>query len=71
MNQYKYGTLLRVKLMDSLPIMEIIAKDIERDLARTMAWREMTSRLWNGPPEVLFVHRDGSTELWTQNGLST
>lgn len=71
-----YGTLFRIKPQTgsllTTPIIEFLAApDVERTEAETIADREFRSWDWNGPKQALFMHRDGTVELWNHQNISS
>ena len=59
------GFLFHLKTGDPTPVMEILSwPEVEREEAKTIATREIHRMDWCGPRQVIFMHRDGTVELW-------
>jgi hypothetical protein len=65
-----FGHLIGLKYGNQTPSMEFLALEVEREEAKGLARMEFAQPYWCGPRQSIFLHRDGTMELWNTQSLS-
>lgn len=65
-NYLTRGYLIRVSFWDMTPTVEIMATDVDREMAKLIFWKTSASLNWIGPKQALFIHCSGYVEVWSE-----